>query len=68
MTTDREEFLDSPALAPPDGVVPNFKNPPNLVSNGRVIVQLVLVTLVVWMRLYTKLRVIRNRLMEDCKS
>jgi hypothetical protein len=62
-----ELILNSPALAPPEGVVPNFDNPHNLRHPELAILQLTAATLVVGMRVYTKLCVIRNMLAEDCE-
>ena len=65
---DSPGFLDSPALAPPPGVTPNFENPESLRQPELAVVQLILVTLVVCMRLFTKKVVVKKMLAEDCKS
>ena len=63
---DSEAFLDLPALPPPEGVTPNFVDPPNLCNQGLNIVQCVLVTTAVLMRLYTKRFILKKMLAEDC--
>ncbi|KAJ8105749.1 hypothetical protein OPT61_g9993 [Boeremia exigua] len=60
-----DALLDGPALAPPPGVTPNFVNPANLSHPELAVLQLTLATLVVWMRIYTKLRVLKRMLAED---
>ena len=64
-----QKLLDGPALAPPLGVEPNFVDPPNLKTLGLVVIILCLIlpTLAVWMRMYTKLRIIRQVVAEDCR-
>ncbi|RWA04998.1 hypothetical protein EKO27_g10103 [Xylaria grammica] len=63
----RNAVLSQPALKPPDGVEPNFDNPPN--RNGLVlsvtIVLVVLTTTFVLTRLYSKLIVARKIYIED---
>lgn len=59
--------MSAPALAPPKGVVPNFENPHNLSQPGLAILQLVLTTVVVGIRVYTKMWVVRKMLAEDCE-
>lgn len=61
-----EAILNGPALAPPPGTEPNFDNPDNLAHPKLAVLQLSIATLVVAMRLYTKLGVLRNILVEDC--
>lgn len=63
-----DAILDGPALAPPPGVKPNFSNPEDLSHPELAVLQLVVATLVVGMRLYTKLGVLRNMLVEDCRQ
>ncbi|KAF1932126.1 uncharacterized protein M421DRAFT_285051 [Didymella exigua CBS 183.55] len=60
-----DAILDGPALAPPPGVTPNFENPVNLSLPGMAVLQLVVATAVVGMRVYTKLGVVRKMLAED---
>ncbi|KAF1840581.1 P-loop containing nucleoside triphosphate hydrolase protein [Cucurbitaria berberidis CBS 394.84] len=64
---DTEALLDLPALAPPPGVTPNFKNPRNLSAPALAMLQLMLTSLVVGMRLYTKKFIVKKMLAEDCK-
>jgi hypothetical protein len=63
-----DAILDGPALAPPPGVRPNFENPDNLSHPELAWLQLIIATVVVVMRVYTKLGVVRNMLAEDCES
>ncbi|KAI0537289.1 hypothetical protein GGR58DRAFT_472479 [Xylaria digitata] len=63
----RNMVLSQPALKPPDGVEPNFDNPPN--HNGLVldviIVFVVLATTFALIRMYSKLIVSRKANLED---
>jgi hypothetical protein len=65
-----QALLDGPAMNPPPGVMPNFVDPPNL--RREVILGLTIymttATLVVLMRLYTKLFLFRKIIFEDCIS
>ncbi|OTB01303.1 hypothetical protein M426DRAFT_14611 [Hypoxylon sp. CI-4A] len=47
LTTQRDELLDGPALTPPDGIEPNFDNPPNKTALGYGIFSLCLSVAVV---------------------
>ena len=69
-SSEQEEFLNGPGLPPPDGVTPNFTEPPVLQITGYVVlcVCLFISMLVVCMRLYTKARIIRVVSPEDCTS
>ncbi|CAD6580725.1 MAG: hypothetical protein ASARMPREDX12_000255 [Alectoria sarmentosa] len=62
-----QALLNGPAGTPPTGVVPRTQNPPNL--NAFLILTLTLVltfgTLAVFMRMYTKLFIIRSVACED---
>jgi hypothetical protein len=60
-------ILEQPALKPPQGVVPNFVDPPNLRNDPLTITLLLISTIVVWIRLYTKLRIVRKPVLEDCE-
>jgi hypothetical protein len=60
-------FLDQPALSPPEGVVPNLRNPDNLADPELAVLQLAVTTVVVGIRLYTKGVVIGKMLAEDCE-
>lgn len=61
-------ILDGPALAPPKGVVPNFENPQNLRNPELAVLQLAAATVVVALRVYTKMVVVGKMLTEDCKT
>ena len=64
----REQFLNGPALAPPQGVVPNFSNPPNrkslcaAVSIATITVSAVVVSI----RVYTRLFCVKKWRLQDC--
>lgn len=62
--------LGDPAIPPPPGKYSDLVNPPNLKTEGFVLMTfcLILSTLVVSMRMWTKSRVIRKIVLEDCKS
>lgn len=62
--------LSDPAMPAPPGMYSNFVNPSNLKTEGLVLVTicLILSTLVVSMRMWTKSRVVRKVVLEDCKS
>lgn len=62
-----EAMLNMPALKPPPGVQPNFTNPSNLRNDPLTISLLLISTIVVWIRLYTKIHVTKKMLLEDCK-
>lgn len=61
-----DAILDGPAIAPPPGVKPNFEHPDNLSHPELAVLQLVVATAVVGMRVYTKLGVVKIMLAEDC--
>ena len=67
--TQIQALLDGPAAQPPAGTIPNLVDPPNELSTGRAvsIVTLVLCTLALILRLYTKAYVIRKINAADCK-
>ena len=58
-----------PAVAPPDGVTPNFENPDSLDSLARITVYAALpITFVILLlRLYVRARVQRSWGADDCK-
>lgn len=66
----RQDWLNGPAMVPPPGVTPNFVDPPN----QRHIVLFVLIfymtlsTIVILMRMYTKIFLLRKTVFEDCMS
>lgn len=67
--TQRELFLQAPALAHPPGVEPNFTNPETLrdVARPASIACIIIATLVVAMRTFTKLKTSQGLHLEDCK-
>lgn len=64
-----QALLNSPALEAPPGESPNLIDPPNKLLQSRVdyVVCLVIATLVLISRLYTKVRVIKIVSAPDCK-
>ncbi|KAI1754179.1 cytochrome P450 [Xylaria castorea] len=64
-----EQQLNGPALAPPDGVVPNFTNPPNEDALGIAVISicLVLATTAGLLRAYSRIIVTAKLRIEDCK-
>lgn len=64
-----QALLNGPAMPPPDGIIPNFANPPNL--NKEITFTLALcmsvATLLISIRMYTKMFIIRSVGHEDCK-
>lgn len=68
--TPKKVRLSDPAMPAPPGMSSNFVNPSNLKTEGLVLVTfcLILSTLVVSMRMWTKSRVVRKVVLEDCKS
>ena len=69
MTTQEtpNSIWELPALAPPEGVVPNFVDPENLAYTSLWIVLLVIATVFVWVRMYTKIRITKKANLEDCE-
>ncbi|KAI0138900.1 hypothetical protein F4776DRAFT_662601 [Hypoxylon sp. NC0597] len=65
---EQDAILEGPALAPPDGVNPNFETPPNRDAEARAIalVCLVLVSLTLLLRAYAKLFCLKRVHVEDC--
>lgn len=61
-------WLNGPAMEPPPGIEPNFVNPSDLKTENLIVVTLCLVasTLVVGMRMWTKTRLVRKVVLEDC--
>ena len=68
--SEEELMLNGPAMEPPLGMEPNFVNPADLKTQGLILVVFCLVasTLVVSMRMWTKTRLVRKVVLEDCKS
>lgn len=67
---ERQTKLNGPAMAPPSGVIPNFVDPPNIehVIILVLVLCVVLQTLALLMRIYTKVFIIRKMAVEDCMS
>ena len=67
---DFQALLEGPAGLPPKGTTPNFANPPNLeaIFDATLALCLIAAAFVVFIRLYTKVFVIRSTACEDCKS
>lgn len=65
-----QKLLDGPAMKPPLGIKPNFTDPPNFRTAMLVVevIFLVIPTLAIFMRLYTKARINRNVTLDDCKT
>lgn len=61
--------LNGPAMVPPPGVIPNFVDPPSLrhAATTMLALYLVLSMIVVLMRMYTKIFILRQMASEDCK-
>ena len=64
------ELLNGPLMEPPPGMQSNFINPANLKTEGLILMTFCLIasTLVVCMRMWTKTRLIRKVVLEDCSS
>ena len=73
MASEQEKMLallNGPAGAPPPGMTPNLVNPPNLdaIIIPTLSLCITVTTIVVVIRLYSKLFLIRSIAYEDCKS
>ena len=66
----KAQLLNGPALPPPPGVTPNFVNPANLDKLTIAIFTLcmILATLTVILRMWTKICIIRQTSIDDCIS
>ena len=64
-----QSLLNGPAGTPPVGVIPNFNDPANLDAYVilTISVCMFLATVVVLLRMYTKLYITRSLAKEDCK-
>ena len=62
-------LLEGPAMSPPAGVLPNFRNPPNLDLYVTLTIALCVAfgTLAVLLRMYTKVFISRMLAWEDCR-
>lgn len=58
-----------PALPPPPGVIPNFVNPYSEAQSGIIenVICIILTTTIVWVKMYTKVFVMRDSGWEDCR-
>ena len=58
-----------PGLAPPPGVTPNFIDPPSihLEASIALVICLAVTTPLVWLRLYTRLYIMKSHGLDDCK-
>ena len=65
-----QALLNGPALAAPPGVISNFSDPPSSYDAAVAIniVFLVLSTLTLAMRIYTKVRIIHQMALADCTT
>lgn len=65
-----ELFWNAPAMEPPAGIDPDFVNPSNLKTETIVVVTLCLAasTLVVAMRMWAKICLVRKVVLDDCSS
>jgi hypothetical protein len=70
ITMDLKSVLDGPAMRAPPGEHHNFVNPSNMTITGRAVFSLCLIISVfaVGMRMWTKARLIRKVVLEDCNS
>ena len=61
-------LLEGPAIDPPTGVAPNFYSAPNLDVYVTLTITLCVFsgTLAVWLRMYTKVFILRALAWEDC--
>ena len=60
---------DLPILPPPQGVVSQLDNPPSLrvSATAAILVSIILTTLIVSALVYTKVRIVRNFRLSDCR-
>ena len=69
--SEQERILSTePSIQPPDGIIPNFDNPPtrNDVGIPVVTIMLLLVTITGLLRLYSRVCVPKVLKLEDCES
>lgn len=59
---------DTPAMRPPNGVIPNFDHPHGIISEiyATLILSMMISTVFVWTRLYTRYFIIKAHGWEDC--
>ena len=65
----KQALLSSPALAAPDGVTPNFNNPPNnnALAHGVIAACIAVASLCLLLRIYAQVYLSRGVKPEDCK-
>lgn len=65
----QQAIMDGPAMAPPDGVVPNFFDPPNKNAAALAlgIICVSVLSMVVLCRIYVRSLVVKTIQLEDCK-
>ena len=65
-----QKLLQGPAGIPPSGVEPNLVNPPNQRISGQaaILVCGIAASITLFMRIYTRVFVIRKTSMSDCKN
>ena len=65
-----EELLNGPGLAPPNGIIPNFKDPSSQkqVVIAANVICLVIASIGLFIRVYTKVFLVKRYGWEDCKS
>jgi hypothetical protein len=63
-----QTIMDHPAMEPPEGVQPNFEDPPNHNELGFATVTpaFTVAAIVVLLRVYAKVRIIKRLDLEDC--
>ncbi len=65
------DFANTPALQPPPGLTPNLVNPSSTFQQALVAVYVtsfILTSIVVPLRLYTKIFIVRSWALEDCEG
>lgn len=68
---EQDFIINGPALAPPGpDIVPNFDNPPNMNVLAQTVttIALVIVTVVVLLRAYAKIFLVKRVQIQDCSS
>lgn len=65
----QQAILDGPSMVPPDGVVPNFVDPPNKNAGALVlgIICVLVLSTMVLCRIYARSLVIKKIHLEDCR-
>lgn len=65
------DLANTPALQPPPGLTPNLVNPTSAFQQMLVaiyVTSLILTSIVVPLRLYTKIFIVKSWALEDCKG